>query len=78
MPLTAKFLGKNNLKKTIVLTGSAIPGNKEKSDALFNLGFALAAVQTLPKGVYVSMNGKIFLWNNAEKNLKTGFFEKER
>ena len=77
-PLTAKYLGKNNIGKTIVLVGSAIPANKEKSDALFNLGFALAAVQLLPKGVYVAMNGKIFPWNNVMKNLKTGFFEKEK
>jgi len=78
MALTAKYLGRNNINKTIVLFGSAIPASKEKSDALFNLGFALAAAQTLPKGVYVAMNGKIFMWNNVKKNLKTGMFEKEK
>ena len=77
MPLTAKYLGKNKISKTIVLTGSAYPANNKKSDALFNIGFALAATQLLPIGVYVAMNGKIFLWNNVKKNLKTGFFEKE-
>ena len=75
---TAKFLGKQNIKKTIVLVGSAVPANKEKSDALFNLGFAFAAIQFLQKGVYVAMNGQIFLWDNIKKNLKTGFFEKEK
>ncbi|MBI2576253.1 asparaginase [Candidatus Woesearchaeota archaeon] len=77
MPTTAQFLGRNKLPKTIVLAGSAIPGNKPNSDALFNLGFAFGAVQVLPPGVYVAMNGKIFLWNNVKKNLDTGFFEAE-
>jgi len=77
MPLTAKYLGQKKLEKTIVLLGAAIPGNKENSDALFNLGLAFSAVQLLPKGVYVAMNGKIFSWDNVKKNLNTGFFEKQ-
>ncbi len=78
MPLTAKFLGKKKLRKTIVLFGSAIPANKPNSDALFNLGAAVTAAQILPFGVYVTMNGKIFKWNNVKKNLATGKFEKEK
>lgn len=78
MPLTAEFLGKAKLDKTVVLVGSAVPSKKNNSDAKFNLGFAFAAVQMLPNGVYVAMNGKIFSWKNVRKNLKTGFFEKEK
>lgn len=78
MPITAKYLGKHRLTKTIVLLGAAIPGNKENSDALFNIGLALASVQLLPHGVYVTMNGKIFSWKNVKKNLDTGFFETEK
>lgn len=78
MPQTAKFLGEKNLKKTIILVGAAIPGNKEKSDALFNIGAAFSAVQLLPNGVYITMNGKIFSWENVKKNLDTGFFEEEK
>ena len=78
MPITAKYLGKNRLPKTIVLFGSAIPGNKKNSDALFNIGLALASVQLLPHGVYVTMNGKIFSWDNVKKNINTGFFETEK
>ena len=77
MEMTAKHLGKGKLAKTIVLLGSAIPGNKKNSDALFNIGLGFAAVQLLPNGVYVAMNGKIFSNDNVKKNLKTGFFEKE-
>jgi len=46
--------------KTIVLTGAMQPASVRASDAEFNVGFALAAVQTLPPGVYVAMNGMVF------------------
>ncbi len=78
MPLTAKFLGKKKLKKTIVLVGSAVLGNKTNSDAFFNLGCALTAVQLLPVGVYIAMDGKIFSWDNVKKNFDTCMFEPER
>jgi L-asparaginase len=45
------------------------------SDALFNLGCAFSAVQALPQGVYITMNGKIFAWDNVRKNKKSGEFE---
>ncbi len=45
------------------------------SDGFFNLGSALAFVQTLPPGIYVVMNGRYFEWNNVRKNLNTGNFE---
>jgi L-asparaginase len=48
------------------------------SDGLFNLGSALAFVQTLPPGVYIAMNGRHFLWNNVRKNRNTGGFEEVR
>ena len=51
---------------------------KDKSDALFNIGAALSAVQLLPIGVYVAMNGKIFSWDNVKKNIDQGIFETER
>lgn len=75
MEVTAKFLGQHKLAKTIVLTGAMIPYKFGSSDGLFNLGCALALVQTLPNGVYVAMNGKYFLWNNVHKNKSTGTFE---
>ena len=77
MPETATVLGKLNLNKTIVLFGAAVPANKEGSDALFNLGSAFTAVQTLSPGVYVCMNGKIFPWDNVKKNFGEGVFETE-
>ncbi len=75
MEVTAKFLGEKKLPKTIVLTGAMIPYKFGSSDGLFNLGCALALVQTLPPGVYVAMNGKYFHWNNVHKNKSTGTFE---
>ncbi len=73
---TAKVLGNNIKNKTIVLLGAMVPYNKKNSDALFNLGCAVSAVQALPKGVYITMNGKIFSWENARKNKELGLFEK--
>ena len=78
MPAMAKYLGQKNIPKTIVLLGAMIPANKEKSDALFNIGAALSAVQLLPHGVYITMNGKIFLWDNVKKNIDKGIFETEK
>jgi len=72
---TAKILAKAGLKKTIVLTGAMIPYKFGSSDGFFNLGNALAFVQTLPEGVYIAMNGKCFSWNHVRKNKKTGYFE---
>ncbi len=75
MELTAKVLGEAELDKTIILTGALIPIKFGSSDGLFNLGSALAFVQTLPKGVYVAMQGKYFLWQNVRKNRSSGIFE---
>jgi len=72
---TAKFLGQRIKDKIIVLMGSMVPFNEKNSDALFNLGCAIIAAQTLQRGVYVIMNGKIFSWNNVKENLELDVFE---
>lgn len=61
--------------KTIVFTGAMRPARFKDSDAEFNTGFALAAVQLLPSGVYIAMNGKIFTPDQVQKNRTTGRFE---
>jgi L-asparaginase len=75
MVQTAQFLATQQLPKTIVLTGAMIPYKFGSSDGMFNLGSALAFLQILPPGVYISMNGKIFATNNVRKNLEKGEFE---
>jgi L-asparaginase len=72
---TAAFIARNSLPKTIVLTGAAQPARMKDSDADFNLGFAAAAAQFKPPGVYVAMNGQAFAWNKCRKNPETGVFE---
>ncbi|MGB4769977.1 MAG: asparaginase domain-containing protein [Chitinophagaceae bacterium] len=72
---TARYLSDKVPGKTIVITGAMIPYKFGSSDGLFNLGSAMAFVQTLPHGVYVAMNGKYFNWDNVRKNRKTGQFE---
>lgn len=75
MVKTAKYLATLQIDKTIVLTGAMIPYKFGSSDGLFNMGSALAFVQTLPVGVYIVMNGKYFKSENVIKNKKTGYFE---
>lgn len=72
---TAKVLAKKIPNKTIVLTGAMVPYKFGCSDGLFNLGSALAFVQTLSTGVYIAMNGRYFKWNNVRKNKQKGEFE---
>ena len=76
MTETAKVLAEKKLNKTIVMTGAMIPYKFGSSDGLFNLGCALAFVQSLPYGVYIAMNGKYFKWNEVRKNKNTGKFDK--
>jgi L-asparaginase len=75
MAETARVLAQQVPGKTIVLTGAMIPIKFGSSDGLFNLGSALAFVQSLPPGVYVAMNGRYFNWDNVRKNRQTGIFE---
>ena len=74
---TAKVLGEASLNKTIVLVGAMVPFVFKNSDAMFNVGFALAAAQTLPHGVYIAMNGTVFDWDKVIKNKKKGVFEEK-
>jgi L-asparaginase len=75
MEQTAALLGRRTQGKTIVLTGAMVPYQFGSSDGMFNLGTALAFVQTLPPGVYVAMNGRCFEWHSVRKNRELGIFE---
>jgi L-asparaginase len=79
MDRTARILGESSglsaQEKTVVLTGAMIPYRVTGSDALFNLGCAVSAVQVLPPGVYIVMNGRVFSWDRVAKNRDTGVFE---
>jgi L-asparaginase len=74
---TAAVLGDAALPKTIVLTGAMVPYIFNNSDAVFNLGCALTAVQLMPPGVYIAMNGTVFPWSNVRKNKAKGVFEEK-
>ena len=60
--------------KTIVLTGALEPAMFKTSDAVFNIGCAMAAVQTLPPNVYIAMNGRIFSHDNVAKDVENNRF----
>jgi L-asparaginase len=63
--------------KTIVLTGAMQPARFKSSDAEFNIGTAVAAVQLLSPGVYIAMNGRIFDPDKVRKNRKLNRFEEK-
>jgi L-asparaginase len=71
---TAKVLASIE-NKTIVLTGALNPARFRGSDAEFNIGTAVGAVQSLPPGVYVAMNGKIWNPMKVKKNVSANRFE---
>lgn len=75
MPQTAEALAAI-AGKTVVLFGAMQPARMRSSDAVFNLGFAVAAVQLLPAGVYLAMNGQVFEAGKVRKNLAAGRFER--
>jgi L-asparaginase len=69
-------LALQNLKgKTIVLTGAMQPAKFRFTDAVFNIGAAITAVQLLSEGVYIVMNGKVFDPAHARKNVARNRFE---
>lgn len=61
--------------KVIVLTGAVTPARFKSSDAVFNIGTAVGALQVLPDGVYIVMNGRIFDPGQIRKNRQTNRFE---
>ncbi|MFU8816802.1 MAG: asparaginase domain-containing protein [Pseudomonadales bacterium] len=61
-------------ERTIVLTGSLAPARFAQTDAGFNVGMAFAAVQVLPAGVYIAMNGQIFGWDEVVKDRERNQF----
>ena len=73
---TATLLAKSIKNKTIILTGAMIPIKFGSSDGLFNLGSALSFIQVIEPGVYITMNGRYFKWDNVKKNKKLGIFER--
>ena len=71
---TAKVLS-SIAGKTIVLTGALNPARFRGSDAEFNIGTAVGAVQSLPAGVYIAMNGRIWNPSQVRKNVDANRFE---
>jgi L-asparaginase len=62
-------------EQTVVFTGAMIPASQPNSDALFNLGLAVAAAQLCPAGCYIAMSGSVLLAKNASKNHQEARFE---
>lgn len=67
---TARVLSKIS-DKTIVLTGAMLPAIHVESDAFFNVGTAIGAIEYLGPGVFIAMNGKLFPWKKCLKSSKS-------
>lgn len=74
MVATAKALA-GIVGKRIVLTGALQPAAFAESDAVFNIGCAIGAVQSKPPGVYIAMNGCVFDADRVVKNVAANRFE---
>ena len=61
--------------KSIVLTGALSPARFRTTDAVFNVGMAVAAVQVVPPGVYIAMSGQVFPAGQVRKNRDANRFE---
>lgn len=72
---TARYIEGKVGDKIVVLTGALQPARFKTSDAVFNIGCAVAAVQALPPGVYIVMNGRIWKPGNVRKNVERERFE---
>ena len=76
MVQTGRFLQQGVDGKVVVLTGSLQPAGQRVTDAIFNVGFAVAAVQLLPEGVWIAMNGRIHDPAITRKNARANRFER--
>lgn len=50
--------------KKVILTGAMLPAEFSKSDAMFNLGMAIGAIQVIQfSGIYITLYGVVVPWN---------------
>lgn len=75
MVTTGLALVREAAQKRIVLTGALQPAAFAGSDAIFNIGCAIGALQCVDPGVYIAMNGRVFPVENVRKNLEKNRFE---
>ncbi|MCH7980920.1 MAG: asparaginase [Proteobacteria bacterium] len=74
MPASAEALA-GLAGKTIILTGALTPARFKTTDAVFNIGMAVAAAQTAAPGVYIAMSGQVFPAGKVRKNRAENRFE---
>ena len=74
---TSEIIAKNKRpEQTVVITGAMVPASMKNSDAFFNFGYAIGALDIVsPGGVWVAMNGSLFEFSDVVKNTEKGIFE---
>lgn len=68
-------MGRKRSDQIVVFVGAMVPASQSESDALFNLGMAVATAQAMAPGTYVCMSGQIFPADRVQKNKALGRFE---
>ena len=71
---TAAFLSDKVKNKTIVLCGALRPEAFKNSDADFNIGCAVGALNVLQCGVHIAMSGRVYAWDSVTRDVNTGQF----
>ena len=61
--------------KTIILTAAMLPEKFKDSDAAFNLGMAVAGVQSLQSGIYIAIHGYLASWDSFKRDMESGKYE---
>lgn len=74
---TSEIIAKNKRpEQTVVITGAMVPASMKNSDAFFNFGYAIGALDIVsPGGVWVAMSGSLFEFSDVVKNTEKGIFE---
>lgn len=72
---TAKKLSEIK-NKVVILVGATQPERFKETDADFNVGMAVGAINVVPNGIYIAMNGRIYNWDKCQK-LDSGHFVEE-
>ena len=73
MIATAKFLSKIK-DKVIIITGATKPEKFSDSDAEFNLGSAIGAMNNINPGIYISMKGMLYKYDEVKRDETSGKF----
>jgi L-asparaginase len=76
MDKSAKYVAKKIKNKSIIFTGAMVPVSIDETEAISNLAMALGFLNNnTNENIYISMHGKVKIYNKISKNRQLGIFE---